>query len=202
MTRAAGFDILVLEYMPPEGQRSRDCTDAELLLLGLLAEMPRHGYQLEQEIRQRGMREWTQIGFSSIYFVLGELKRAGLVSAKKGAGAKARKPFALTVAGRRKLAAQTAAALRTYRPTYSSVLLGMVHWPALEREEALEALGARGRAVQAELARLAAIQVQQQPLPDYVEALFDFSIGQLQAEAGWITRTLDYMKTKPWLSEV
>ena len=44
-------------------------TDSELLLLGLVAEMPRHGYELEQVIEQRGMREWTQIGFSSIYFV-------------------------------------------------------------------------------------------------------------------------------------
>jgi hypothetical protein len=39
-------------------------------VLGLLAEMPRHGYQLEQVIDDRGMREWTEIGFSSIYFVL------------------------------------------------------------------------------------------------------------------------------------
>lgn len=185
--------------MPSEDAKSRDCTGAGLLLLGLLAEMPRHGYQLEQEIERRRMREWTRIGFSSIYFVLGKLKRAGLVSAKNPAGAKARNTFKLTAAGRRVLAAGTLAALRAYRPTYSSVLLGMIHWPALEREEALGALKARGEAVQAELARLEAIRVDQQPLPDYVEALFDFSIGQLNAEARWIADTLDYMKTKPWL---
>jgi DNA-binding PadR family transcriptional regulator len=170
-----------------------------LLLLGLIAEMPRHGYQLEQEIKRRSMREWTRIGFSSIYFVLGKLKRAGLVSAKKPRGAKARKTFTLTVAGRRALVAQTLAALRTYRPPHSSILLGMIHWPALEREESLDALKARCEAVNAELARLGAIQIDQQPLPDYVEALFDYSIGQLKAEAEWIAHALDYMKTKPWL---
>jgi len=185
--------------MTAETARSRDCTDAELLLLGLVAEMPRHGYELEQEIERRSMREWTRIGFSSIYFVLGNLKRAGLVSARKPAGAKARKTFTLTAAGRRALVAQTLAALRTYRPTYSSLLLGMIHWSALEREDALYALETRRQAVNSELARLGAIQVDQQPLPDYVEALFDFSIGQLTAEAEWIGRTLDYMKTKPWL---
>jgi len=185
--------------MPSKDARSRDCTDADLLLLGLIAEMPRHGYQLEQEIERRRMREWTRIGFSSIYFALGKLKRAGLISAKKPAGAKARKTFKLTVAGRRALVAQTLTALRTYRPTYSSVLLGMIHWPALERQEALGALNARVQAVNAERTRLGAIQVDQQPLPDYVEALFDFSIGQLKAEAEWIAQTLDYMKTKPWL---
>ncbi len=178
---------------------SRVLTDAELLLLGLVAEMPRHGYELEQEIDGRGMREWTQIGFSSIYFVLAKLEGAGLVLARKPAGAKARKTFTLTAAGRRALAAQTLAALRTFRPTYSSVLLGMIHWPALERGEALAALEARGAAVTAERTRLEEIQSERQPLPDYVEALFDFSIGQLQAEAEWIARTLDYMRTKPWL---
>jgi DNA-binding PadR family transcriptional regulator len=145
------------------------------------------------------MREWTQIGFSSVYFVLEKLQRAGLVTAKKPAGAKARKTFRLTAAGRRALVAQTILALRSHRPSYPSVLLGMINWPVLEREEALEALRAHGEAVNAELSRLATIQIEQQPLPDFVEALFDFSIGQLKAEAQWTARTLDYMKARPWL---
>ena len=185
--------------MPRTSARSKESTDAELLLLGLIAEMPRHGYQLEQEIERRSMRAWTRIGFSSIYFVLDKLKRAGLVASRRPAGPKAKKTFMLTNAGRRTLVARTLAALRSYRPTYSSLFLGMIHWPALAREEALEALTARGQAVAQELARLGTIQVEQQPLPDHVEALFDYSIGQLEAEAGWIARTLDYMRTKPWL---
>ena len=185
--------------MAAKDATSRDLTDAELLVLGLLAEMPRDGYQLDKEIERRGMREWTQIGFSSVYFVLGKLEKAGLVSAKKPAGAKARKTFKPTAAGRRTLVAQTLAALSSYRPTYSSVLLGMIHWSVLEREEALDAMKARGEAVDAELSRVGDIQVDTQPLPDFVDALFDFSIGQLKAEAEWIERTLDYMKTKPWL---
>jgi DNA-binding PadR family transcriptional regulator len=187
--------------MPAEDARARECTDAELLLLGLIAEMPRHGYQLEQEIERRCFREWTEIGFSSVYFVLGRLEQRGLAAAKPPAGPKARKTVSLTAAGRRALIAQTLVALRTYRPAHSSVLMGMVNWPVLERQAALAALEARGRAVDAEVARLGKIQIDQQPLPDFVEALFEFSIGQLKAEAEWITRTLDYMKTKPWLEE-
>jgi len=181
--------------------KAEDLTDSELLVLGLVAEMPRHGYELEQVIEQRGMREWTQIGFSSIYFVLGKLEKRGLVAAKKPAGAKAKKTFSLRAAGKKALTARTIAALANFRPTYSSVLLGMLHWSVLERDAALEALSARSAAVEAELAHIRGIQVAQQPLPDFVEARFDFSIGQLQAEAEWITRTLDYMKTKPWLGE-
>jgi DNA-binding PadR family transcriptional regulator len=178
-------------------------TEAELLVLGLVAEMPRHGYQLEQVIEQRVMREWARIGFSSIYFVLGKLETMKLVSAKRPvettANAKARKIYSVTTAGRSALVVQTLAALRTVRPTHSSVLLGMINWPVLERADALQALQARRDALAEQVARLSNIQIDQQPLPDFVEALFDHSIGQLQAEVEWVTRTLDYMTDKPWL---
>ncbi len=179
--------------------KTKVLTDAELLVLGLVAEMPRHGYQLEQVIEQRGMREWTQIGFSSIYFVLGKLKKMGLVTAKKSAEATAKKIHAVTDVGRAALVTQTLAALENFRPTYSSALLGMVHWPVLERGAALGALQTRAHAIEAELARLENILFEQQPLPDFVEALFDFTLGQLKAEAKWIARTLEYMERKPWL---
>ena len=181
----------------------KELTDAELLVLGLVAEMPRHGYQLEQVIEQRTMREWTQIGFSSIYFVLGKLEAMKLLSARRPAettaNSKARKIYSVTKAGRGALVAQTLAALSTVRPTYSSVLLGMINWPVLKRDDALQALRARRDAIEAEVARLSDIQIDQQPLPDFVEVLFDHSIGQLKTEVEWVTRTLDYMATKPWL---
>lgn len=179
----------------------RAITDAELLVLGLVAEMPRHGYQLDRVIEERGMREWTPIGFSSIYFVLGRLERQGLVAADEAAGPKARKVFRVTEAGRQTLAEQTITALRRVQPSYGSVLLGMAHWPVLEREAALGALKARGAAVEKELRRLSDIQVAQQPLPDYLEALFDYASGQLRAEELWVAQTLDYMSTKPWFEE-
>jgi DNA-binding PadR family transcriptional regulator len=178
-------------------------TDAELLVLGLVAEMPRHGYQLDQVIENRSMREWTQIGFSSIYFALGKLEKMKLIMAKKPARAKsqskARKIYSVTSAGRRTLIQQTLAALREVRPAYSSVLLGMVNWPVLQREEALEALVARNKVIETELTRLRSIQIEQRPLPDHVEALFDYSLGQLKAEGEWVRQNLAYMSSKPWL---
>ncbi len=178
--------------------KTKSLTDAELLVLGLVAEMPRHGYELEQVIEERGMREWTRIGFSSIYFVLGKLKKMRLVTAKKPAEGNTRKTYAVTEIGREELVVQTLTALKNVRPSHSSVLLGMLHWPVLQRNAALEALQTRGEAIKRELERLGNIQVDQQPLPDFVEALFNFSIGQLQAESEWTTLTLDYMTCKPW----
>ena len=189
---------VTLNYSSTRIVKPKDLTDAESLVLGLVAEMPRHGYELEQLIEQRGMREWTQIGFSSIYFVLGKLEKMRLVKAKKPAEPKTKKTYTVTDKGRKTLVTQTIAALENVRPTYSSVLLGMIHWPVLTRDMALGTLQARSGAVEAEMARLGKIQIDQQPLPDFVEALFDFSTGQLRAESEWIARTLDYMKCKPW----
>lgn len=173
-------------------------TDAELLLLGLVAEMPRHGYELEQIIETRGMREWTQVGFSSIYFVLGKLEKAGLVAAEVPKGSKARKTFCITSTGLDVLGEQTIAALGSYRPTFSSLLLGMVHWHVLSRDAALNALETRLSSVVLELERLERVRRQRQPMPDHVETLFDFSAGQLNAERSWIDTTLNYMRSKPW----
>ncbi|SDR29262.1 PadR family transcriptional regulator [Pseudovibrio sp. Tun.PSC04-5.I4] len=177
---------------------SDNLTDSELLVLGLVSEMPRHGYELEQVIEQRGMREWTQIGFSSIYFVLGKLEKKDFVTAEKPSGAKAKKSYIMTSTGRDALVTQTLTAIKTVRPTYSSILLGMAHWPTLTRQQALSALRQRGEALQTELSRIENILIDQQPLPDHVEALFNFSIGQLKAEADWLHQTLDYMTCKPW----
>ena len=76
--------------------------------------------------------------------------------------------------------------------------MGMIHWSVLTRNQALKALGTRKDALAKELERLEGIHFEQQPLPDYVDAMFNFSISQLRAEAEWIATTLDYMKTKPW----
>jgi DNA-binding PadR family transcriptional regulator len=182
-----------------EDGNNKKLTDAELLVLGLVAEMPRHGYQLEQVIEQRGMREWTQIGFSSIYFVLGKLEKAGLVTAKKPDGAKARKIYSPTGAGYQVLATESLAALEELRPAHSAVLLGMAHWPVMQKDAAIAALHKRQASLEAEMVRLEKIQYQQLPLPEFVEAIFDFSLSQLQAEVDWVRRTADYMECKPEL---
>lgn len=173
-------------------------TDAELLILGLVAEIPRHGYELEKAIEDRAMREWTQIGFSSIYFVLGKLQKAGLVAAEKGASKTGRKTFSITSSGERVLKSQTLAALATHRPTYPSAMLGMVNWDALSRSDALDALTARACSIAEESERLERIRQARQPQPDHIEVLFDLVSAQLEAEASWVQSTLSYMQSKPW----
>ena len=51
----------------------------EFVVLGLIAEYPSHAYSINQRIDERGMRDWTSIGKSSIYNDLTNLEKNGLV---------------------------------------------------------------------------------------------------------------------------
>jgi DNA-binding PadR family transcriptional regulator len=48
-------------------------------VLGLVSEYPCHGKDINERIEERGMKAWTAIGTSSVYGVLKNLKRNGLV---------------------------------------------------------------------------------------------------------------------------
>jgi DNA-binding PadR family transcriptional regulator len=164
-------------------------TNAETAILGLVAERPQHGYELEQVIERRGVREWTDIGFSSIYFLLGRLEKKQLVARLHGPGGpRARKQFAITPAGREALALQALAMIAQPEPAGAAVLVGLANWPALDPRKAIEALRCRLAAVQEEHRRLAAVRDAQRPLPPFVEAMFDYTLARLDAELGWAER--------------
>src|SRR5262250_2047263 len=77
-------------------------TDAELTLLSLVAESPRYGYEIQQVIDERGLREWLTIGFSSLYYILNKLERQNMLVGQlqpDGRGP-ARKVYSITEAGR------------------------------------------------------------------------------------------------------
>ncbi|TFF87203.1 MAG: PadR family transcriptional regulator [Promethearchaeota archaeon] len=50
---------------------------SKFIVLGLIAEEPSHAYQLNEKIEERGMRDWTSIGKSSIYRVIKDLEENG-----------------------------------------------------------------------------------------------------------------------------
>ena len=70
----------------------------EQLILGILTEGPQHGYHIEQVITERGMRQWSDIGFSSIYYILDKLEKKGLADSKSSKG-KEKKEYQITDKG-------------------------------------------------------------------------------------------------------
>lgn len=163
-------------------------TDAELTILGLLAEQPRHGYELEQVIDERGIRQWTALGFSSIYYLLDKLTAKGFVAAGTD-GPRGRKVFSVTAAGIQACGQAARAALAEVRPTHPSVLAGLANSPLLDPGELAAALRERAEALDRQHNAVTQARERQQPLPAFVDAIFDYGLSVLEAERQWLART-------------
>ena len=171
-------------------------TNTELAILGLVAEQPRHGYQIEQDITARGMRNWTEIGFSSIYYILNKLEKAGWLASqlKAQGGGPARKVYHLTAPGGQVYREAVRQRLAEPRPRSGDFDLALANLPALPPAEAREALLCYQASLRARLAQVQAKRqadrAQQGSLPPHAEALFDHSLVLIEAELAWVTRFL------------
>jgi DNA-binding PadR family transcriptional regulator len=172
-------------------------TDAELALLTLLAEQPMHGYQLEQTIEERGMRAWTEIGFSSIYYILDKLKDKGWLNStlesSPGKGP-ARQVYNLTVLGKRIWKKAALDALAHPHRTYSNFHLGIANLLALPPGEVLPALRENFDQLQERYVSVKTkLDGYGDPLPWEVERLFNLSLTQIRCEMDWAAQFIkDY----------
>jgi DNA-binding PadR family transcriptional regulator len=171
-------------------------TNAELAILTLVAEQPRHGYQIEQVIEQRGMREWTEVGFSSIYYLLKKLESQGLISARlqEAKRGPARKIYQITGLGRNALKEGLLEALSEPQPCYTSFSLAIGNLPSIEHREAVEALTKYHSALTARLQQINERWEGQKPLPYFVDALFDYSAARVEAELKWTAEFIEQME--------
>lgn len=164
-----------------------ELTPAELTVLGLIIERARHGYDLEQVIEQRGIRQWSDVGFSSIYYLLAKLERRGLVHVPEAPAApKSRRVFHATAEGR-EVAARTALALiEEPRPVPHPLLVGVANLPLLSDREYAQALRARLARVEARIESVRAARQAQVPLPPPAREVFSYSLSLLEAERQWL----------------
>ena len=173
-------------------------TNAELAILSLVAESPRHGYEIEQIIEERGMREWTEIGFSSIYYLLKKLEKMDFVVSELiptlGRG-KARRVYEVTDEGQTALREATLEALSHPKQSYPAILLGIANLPILDGNQAQSALESYLEGVEERLGHISAQVEVQSPLPDHVQYLFDHSLMMLEAEKSWVEETIQKMKS-------
>jgi DNA-binding PadR family transcriptional regulator len=166
-------------------------TNAELAVLSLLVEQPRHGYELEQVIAERGMRDWTDIGFSSIYYVLRRLQDAGLVTAaaEEGSGrGPSRKVFSPTPEGRTAWTEAALAALTTPAGGDQPFLLGLSALAGLPLDRAAAAVGAYADELGRRVADLRGRREQLGDAEWFVDAVFDYSFTMMDAERAWAAR--------------
>lgn len=170
-------------------------TNAELAILSLIAQQSRHGYEIEQVIEERGMREWTEVGFSSIYYLLKKLERKGFITGRLEAGERgpARKVYYITSTGEEAVYAGGLDALMVPCRGYHQLMLGLAMLPRIEPIEALAALRAYQSALIERRGEVYANCERQQPLPYFVEAMFDYTVTLLDAETAWVDKFIQQL---------
>ena len=163
-------------------------TNAELAVLSLVVERPRYAYEIEQVIAERGMREWTDVGFSSIYYVLGKMEKEGLVEARRdeaGAAGPARKVFAPTPEG---FSAWVEASLVALSTPHAKMpfLLGLSNLAGLPEDRALEAVRDCLRALDDRVRKIREQRIEAGQVEWFVDEVFDYSEQSLSAGRDWV----------------
>ncbi len=162
--------------------------NAEFAILSLIVEQPRHGYNIEQALTARGMRAWTEVGFSSIYYLLNKLEKQGLIASQlQPAAGKGppRKIYNATQAGLDACQQATLDALAEPYRTFPPLMLGLATIDTVAASDAISAL----RQQKSELVqRLADVRTAQQAQPSAPSArpVFDYSIAMLTARINWL----------------
>jgi DNA-binding PadR family transcriptional regulator len=168
-------------------------TNAELTVLGLVAERPRHGYEVEQVIEERGIRNWTELGFSSIYYLLDKLEAKGYVQSDKVKEGRGKKTYKLTAAGYDACRIATFDVLANLRSANEPLLVGMANSMVLDENEFVAALHERRSQLDERLRSIVSTRERQRPLPDSAEAIFNYTISRLRTERDWLNRTAKEM---------
>ncbi len=75
------------------------------------------------------------------------------------------------------------------------MLLGLSNLAVLEREEVLAALRAQRQGLAERRERVAGRAAAQQPLPDFVGALFDYSQSMMAARSEWLDSFVEEIKS-------
>src|SRR6516164_486821 len=93
--------------MPSRLVKHADLTTPDLVILSLLDERPRHGYEVNAELERRQVRDWAGVSRPQIYYSLDKLARLHLIRST-GSGEPAagpdRRVFETTGQGRAALA--------------------------------------------------------------------------------------------------
>jgi len=172
-------------------------SNLEFVILSLVSEKPIHGYQIEQTINERGMREWTDIGFSSIYHVLNKLLGSGMLTSqlKTVHERPARKVFTLTPNGMDLLRAEIYHRLSTPQPYSPDFDLALSSLPMLSKEEIRSAVINFKSQLTEKIAEVEEKQARIQPFSEkHIKDLFAHSLHAMQCELDWVSNYLIEME--------
>jgi DNA-binding PadR family transcriptional regulator len=153
---------------------------------------------MEQFIEERGMRNWTEVGFSSIYYILTKLEQRGWIASHRqpaaGRGPN-RKVYSILPKGQ---AAWREATLKmlSVPTTNSPFLLGLAGIPGIKPQEVVSALRQYRREVIKRRDEVEAVWQKQEQLPAFLEGMYEYGFNQAQTELEWLDRYIPRLESQ------
>jgi DNA-binding PadR family transcriptional regulator len=173
------------------GNRRRVANPLALAILGVLHEQPMHPYQMATRMRAEGKERSIRLNYGSLYTVVGNLARHGLIEAVE-AGREGRRPertvYRLTDAGAAEFQDWLAELLGTPVKEYPQFEAALAEMAVLGPDRALELLRHRVAALEellaAERAEVAALSW----LPRLFLIETEYHLAMREAELAWVRR--------------
>ena len=173
-------------------------TSGEVVVLGLLYEQERYGYEMEEIIKQRQIREWAEIGFSSIYSILNKLEKAGWVESRydKAFGSPKRRVYSLKDDAKSALLDEIRRMLSSPHRVFSEFDVGMAYSYLLEKKEVIQCLSSYKKYLTDRRAYLLSENDNHGETRDHkhVKALFTRPLCLMAAESRWLEDRIDELK--------
>jgi DNA-binding PadR family transcriptional regulator len=185
--------------------KSRNLTTPDLVLMSLLCERPRHGYEANQELERRQVGDWAGVSRPQVYYSLEKLRQMGLVTTAESPEPQAgpeRNVYETTRKGRAALAdALERADWATHRDRPPFVTWMALSWrarPGVFKQQ----IARRRKFLEGELAReqstLAAVR--KEVTDTYPEAIWMVSlvVEQFKLELKWLRKVEREMHRSPF----
>jgi DNA-binding PadR family transcriptional regulator len=167
------------------------------MVLGLLAERERHGYDLLREMEDRGFLRWCPASKVAVYKVLARLEERGYLTSwmEREGNMPEKRVYALTAEGEERLRDAVHAACSEEEPLRMDYAVGAAFLERLSPEEAVDALESRRSFLEKSARRLAS----QRPLLDGVASplellILEHEIDLYRRELKWVSRLLEELR--------
>jgi DNA-binding PadR family transcriptional regulator len=175
--------------------RRRGAT-TRLLILGVLLDKPRHGYEVRAELELWSTDRWANVAYGSIYFALKKLADEGLLqvdSTEEGAGGRAgRTVYAITDLGRAEFERLLREVWLTYEPGNDPFKVALTFMDRLPRDELLAALRRREALLRADVEGLDAVITfkRRGGAPRHVDEILRLGAVRGRAELAWLAELI------------
>ncbi len=165
----------------------------EFVVLGLISEFPSHAYSINQRIDNRGMREWTNIGKSSIYSDLKNLEKNGLVDFyREEVDNRIRKVYQITTFGSQMLKKRVIKVLRDFiGKNDPDFYMAFSMLPLLSQKEQFEAISYSLKKIKENKKELEQMLEENSQTPLNVRGLFIHPIKILETDIEFLDWVLE-----------